>query len=517
MEQFKTKSADELAKLTNEEQAKYFAEKTANEKELQEKRNVSFQKSLDNISKDITSISEIFAKKEDVKKVESLLKEFKENTSSKEWSEVNEKIEKIKNIIIENELQQKNSKPTTTEPEGLNTLVDKFFEDESIKKYLKNPTGSSPEITLKTFALDTNYTGKVFISDKLSKAVLPLTSKLHLINVIRNTRMSKASATVQKVVNCNNNIKFVTETGLVAETTFDVEEVDYKAKRVGTFMNISQESFKDLKKLKDDILGLLPSRIADKEDMEIIMGDGTATHLDGLWKNSREFSVADISFIATSMVSVAGYDGTLHSLLTFASDHNLYNGYKLTLAATTKYNGTYSIQVVNSTQVILLKAAYVAESTAAWTGVAEHIYKDKFPNANIYNALTTCIADAQTQQTEPTAIILNTAERPLLKAAFDNRLVIDLERIKGVIYVDGIPVVFSNHMPAGNFIIADLQVAVSLGIYQEFYLKIKEDTTNAKEDTYTIVAAKKVALLPVDTRKIIRGNIAAIIADISKP
>jgi len=500
--EFKEKSEDEINALTDEQKAKYAADK------------ISFM--VANVQKSFEELQKGSMTKEDYKKEKAeMLKVIKDSFNDHDREALKEEIVKLKDAFIELELKYKH-KSVKEEPKTFKTFLKNFFETENAKKFLKSPSGHTAEYVEKTVSIASDYTGDILLTADSGKVITPVERDLNMRDIINVEQSDLPYVVYSEIYGWVNSINMLAENATLLESSFDVKEITSQAVRLGTFVDISKNMLKSVTYIISHVFSFLPKKMRWEEDFQILFGDGSGNNLAGIWKNSRTVDFANITFAATSISSIATWQSGTQTLVTFAAAHNLTNGYKITFANTTNYNATYNFTIVSATQILLVEGAYNAEATAAWTALAAHGLKDKIANANYYDAVTAVIADLKSKYYKATAVVINSIDYNIIKS-IKSQTGLYLDVTDGKQSISGLPVVVTDAVNVGNFIVGDFDMAIALVDYEQLKIFMADDVSYLKQNKVAVIVEEQIILPIYNSLMFVKGNFDTIVAAIDEP
>lgn len=334
----------------------------------------------------------------------------------------------------------------------------------------------------------------------------------------------------------DDNTGMLSENSALSESSFKEKEEQYSVKRLGTFINVSKNLMRSMKTLWAHVIAKLPARVKYYEDGQLLNGDGTGDNVEGIFKKSLDFveGVTPVVRPAASVSGVATANAGASAAITLAAalpaDTAEVGDYVyITGAAESSYNSTLiPIEVVTSLTELQIGVAYVAEAdTSAWTFT---LVKAKF--SGFYKATEAAqgidvLLDAGTmvnvQEYRNTGICLHpiTANNlSKLKGNDDHYLsngaIVKIEKVNGIMYIGGIPVVETTAMPIGKFILGDWMLAAALWLYEDMTLVISEDNQSIREN-YVQVAIFEQIIFPIYNKYMfVSGTIDDCVAVISQ-
>jgi len=506
---FKELSAEAITKLTDVELAEY---STA--------RNKHMFSLIENSIKEVKDGT--ISKDEYDEKQKLFLKQIKNEFTDMDRESLKEDLAVLKSSLIKTQLELKTVKQTAAKKEGnsFKSFLTNFFSKDSIKSFLNKPTGHTDTYEEKTVSITSDYlTGTALITEDSGRRIVPVERPLNMRDIMAVEQTDLPYVAYSKITGWVNSIDMLTENAALSESSFDVKEESVLAKRLGTFIDISKNMLKSVTWVISRIMNILPKKMRWIEDFEILFGDASGEHLDGLMKNARTFAAADVAFSAGAIASIATWNSGVGTVVTFAAAHNLYNGYNITFASSTNYNATYTFIVKSATQILLPTGTYAAETATSWTANANHGFKDAIVDANEYDALKTALSDANTQWYRASGIVINPMDATkieLLKSTTAAYLGV-IQRRNGILYINNIPCVETDAMPLGEFLIGDFDSAVSLVDYQSLEIYLADDVTYIKANKVAVIVEEQIMLPIYNSLMFLKGKYATVIANIDKP
>lgn len=292
------------------------------------------------------------------------------------------------------------------------------------------------------------------------------------------------------------------ENGEAPESVFKSKENTWSLKRIANSMRISKREIKvnGLQWVIDKVLAKLPDATLFVEDVQLLFGDGAGNNVQGLANSAQAFNLAPNSYVATDFSSIATYNGGTQTIVTFASAHGIKNGDNLILANTTgtTYDGThYSVEVINSTQVII-DQAYTADANVAanWTGSSTSPFYQSIDSAQEYDVLSVSDAFLEAGEYKSNGFILHPSQGTqigLLKATDDNYLNIAKDANGRISGVNGKPIVYTTAMPFGKWLNGDFsRNGVELKEFTPLNIQFVEDVDTVKKNEIVVVIEEEI-------------------------
>jgi len=451
------------------------------------------------------------ANKEEIEALKKELSEMKE-TAKTQGAELT--------AMKENAGKVENSKKTFKQ------LVKEALTSERFKEYTKRGfTGKSGEIELKTVDLTADYTGNVIMISSTSQRVLdePANRRLNIRDIMPVMPTDNPNHTFPEVYDWDKNVAMEAENGTLNESAFKVRENSIGTKRLGTYIKISKRMLKSVSWLVYHLSSKLPDALKFVEDFQILFGDGAGNNLSGICKNATAFDLTYATYAGGAFSSIAGYDGTANTLATFAAVHGLKNGDILSVASSTgaTYDGDHIVNVVNSTQV-LLNQAYTADAGIAnWTATAKNALYFKIDNPQEIDVIIAAIAILSRGEYFASGVVLNPMQMAIirtLKATDDNYIKGSMIEVRnGITYIANVPIVETNAMPAGYFLVGDFQKAIELLEFTAMTLEFADDVSYKLNNEVAAIISEEVILPIYNKYMFIYGSFASAITELTKP
>ncbi len=541
---FKELSVEEIGKLTPEEQTKYFADKAEHQKagliadfdkKIEEStKGFLTQKEIDKIKEDFTAqikdmpieelnkyVETIDALKEEVKTATDLANEIKEiaKTQGRELAKIKDKNtipdvrrkasrkahmeELIKHALVSDEFEAFKNRGFVGASSKL--ILDQEGDKVQLKKLGTKPgdeAGNVGKATVDT----TSHTGTVLISDvsDIVRDDSP-TRVSHVRDLLNVSMTDQAQVVAGQVYDFTDALTLgavmLAENGEAPESVFKSKENTWGLKRIANSMRISKREINvnGLQWVLDKVLSKLPNATLFVEDVQLLFGDGTGDNVLGLTKEAQAFDLAPNTYVATAIASVATYNSGAQALITFAAAHNLKNGDNLTIANATEasYNATHtSVEVINSTQVVI-DLTYVAEAdTSAWTGSSSSPFYQQIDNAQEYDVLAVSDANLEAGEYTVTGHVIHPSQATqigLLKDSQGNYLNISKDANGRITGVNGKPVALTTAMPYGKFLSGDFsRNGVELREFTPLNIQFAEDVESVKKNEIVIVIQEEI-------------------------
>lgn len=532
------------------------------------------QEILEKFNKNLEEKTKNFLKEDDQEKVKALfepaIKEFNEE-GLKEFKAAIEKYDK--ELIKLKELNDEIKEIARKQAQEIQSLKDREVPDARTKltreqqfEQLIKMTFNSDEFEewssknykggTKKMALDNDESGNFILvdaksNDKENKAVIPVstnhtgtvmisevsdiirddtpTRKMHVRDLMNVSQTMQAQIVAGQVTGWTDALTLgatvLSENATAPESTFSSQENTWTLKRIANTFRLSKRWFKvnGLQWVIDHVLAKAPDATLVVEDFQLLFGDGSGDNVDGLARNAQDFDLTPNTYTAGAFSSVATHDSGVQALVTFAAAHNLRNGDSLTIANATdpSYNATHTaIQVVNATQIII-DVAYVAESTAAWTGSSTNIFYQTIDNAQEYDAISVAESLLEVDEFMATGHVVNpqqTVQMGLLKDTQGNYLNITRDSSGRVVSAAGKPIVTTSAMPAGKWITGDFtRNGAELREFTPLNIQFYEDSTTAPDNELVMVIEEEIIFPIYNPLAFIFGKFADAKTELETP
>lgn len=545
---FKELSVEEIAKLSSNEQTKYFADKSENQRT---KLIADFDKKIADATKGFMSKEEVEKMKKDfsdsikdlpidalnkyVKTIEDLKKETKD---ALELAEEIKEIAKNQGIELAKMREQSTAIPDVRRKADRRThieelikhaLTSKEFESfksrgfvgasnkmvlgqEGTKVQLKTLADKGDGAPIEKATVDTtSHTGTVMISDvsDIVRDDAP-TRVSHVRDLLNVSMTNQAQVVAGQVYDFSDALTLgavmLAENGQAPESVFKSKENTWGLKRIANSIRLSKREIavNGLQWVMDKVLAKLPDATLFVEDVQLLFGDGTGNNVLGLSKAAQAFNLAPNTYIATDFASIATYNSGAQTLVTFAAAHNLRNGDNLTIAnattgaAATAYNKTHTaVEVINSLQVVI-DAAYVVDAgvDANWTGSSTSPFYQQIDAAQEHDVLAVADAMLEAGEYACTGHVIHPSQATqigLLKDTQGNYLNISKDSKGRITGINGKPVAITTAMPYGKFLSGDFsRNGVELREFTPLNIQFAEDVTSVQKNEIVIVIQEEI-------------------------
>lgn len=373
---------------------------------------------------------------------------------------------------------------------------------DSFKSYSDNKhLGKSERMEAKTVDMSSDYTGSGLVSD-VSNTEIVLAEQIRRIEIedlLATGTTDKETVVYRKETDWVEAIVMEAENGELNESSFKIEEATADVKRTGTFIKMSKRMLRSVPQTISFLQMRLPAAIRRIMSFELLWGDGTGNHHEGVTINAQEFDLTPSSGIAGTVSSIASYKNGAQTLVTFTSAHDLQGGELVKFLLTTggTYNFTYSAIWASKTQIVI-KQTYAADASVAnWTYEAKSPFYRNVQNPNELDVLSTAMGTMNWGIYEVTGIAINplmlTKITALLKNTQDDYLNkgIMVERINGVIFINNAPVSAQNSIDYDSFVLGDWKKAAQLFKFTPMALQFADDVSYKLKNEVAVIIERE--------------------------
>lgn len=496
---FKELSVDEIAKLSEEDQVKYFTARS------------DYQK--DQIK---TELSDMVAKaksglmsKEDFDKEFDAIKTKLKDIDGEKFKQFEATLEKYEGIVKTQGEELRKLQDGGAPGSNKNSLrkeLEKALESPEYKEFVDSNGKKKASFSLKAVSVTSDYTGNslTHITSRDSRVVdHPEVKRLNIRDLLTVMPTDLPYLAFTEVYDWDRNAGVIGENGELAESTFKVREATVDAKRIGTHIPLSKRMLRSASFVVGHIMQKLPAMVKYQEDFQLLHGDGAGDNVLGVFKKAQDFTTlinTSITGAAGAVSSVASYDGGAKAIVTFAANQNLNNGDTITFANATHtgYNAAFAATVISPTQILIDKSYTAEADTSAWTFTVNSPFKDSIEAAQEIDVLKVAKTLVTVQEYMATGYVLNPVDATKIETLKgSDEHYIDVQRLEnGVLTIGGLPVVETTAMPAGKFIVGDWVLAAALAQFAELTLEFSESTQEKLKNMVEAIIQEEV-LFPI--------------------
>ena len=429
---------------------------------------------------------------------------------------------------------------------GLNLdFVNKFdesfnemYDSEKFQRFINDHGPAAKGFVIKDVSLTNNYTGdaRAMLTQQSNIIVTQAVDKKdHIRNhvVFLESDEEKTSITYQEIYDVDRNARYVTENGMLPESSFKVREKSAEVKRCGTSFRLSKRMLKNRKFVRAFVLTKIMQAVYNAEDFGLIYGDGNSDNLKGITTYDGVRSVESIlsdqivSILAGGVESINKVGNGVEVHLTKPYDL-LRNGYKVTVAGAvnnTGLNGTFSVIMANDTTLFLEGAVLSNEGSTELNADADSItltvrnglYKS-IESPNSIDALEAAVAVMTYAEFEPTILALNPLTITQIKsekATDGNRLEV-VKDINGNMVIGPLTVLPCKDIPVGEYFTGDMETGCAIIEYTPLMLEWCDDVETKLKNQVVLYAQEELIFPVMKPHAFSRGRISALIDALKK-
>lgn len=392
-----------------------------------------------------------------------------------------------------------------------------MFDSEKFQDFAAGNTRKSGQFdgfSLKeVVSMTDNYEGTHLITQQQSRVVSPIANKpLHMREILQVLSGDPAfpNLAFTQVDSMDRNARYVTENGRLPESSIKTKEVQTGTKRLGTHMRISKRMLKSRAYLRSYILAMMREAVYMAEDWNILFGDGNGENLLGIANHKGVMPIEKIitdnivEGKAGSVQSVTAYNGGADALVEFTNPQPLVlDGMAITFTGATSnanLNATHNVVKVTDRQVLLLGVAISEEeaSAAKMTFKVNNAAFKSIEAPNSEDVIKTAFAVMTFGQYFPNFLVLN----PITVNAIDSekdalgRNLGLVKVVNGIKYIASRPVVEYAGIPAGKYMLGDLNAGAHLVDYTSLTLEWAEDVETKLTNEVVLIVQEEV-IFPV--------------------
>ena len=503
-----------MAKLTKKELEEILGLKTAglpdDQKEFVNRLTGAF---ADAINKSLTDIPDNAALKDALKPFQSKDGDLTLDSLSKENQELvkqvkalSESLEKMKKRGLGLDFVSK-----------FNERFDEMYDAPKFQDFINDREKSSGSFSFKDVSMAGNYSGTHLITQQSGSVVTQATDKKLHVRDFATVLPGDPEFPIfafQQIYAVDRNARYVSENGMLPESSIKVKEQTSQVSRVGHHFKLSKRMLKCRAYVRGFVMNCLISGVRDAEDFAILFGDGSGDNLKGITRYEGVQSVEQI--IGTSIFTVAAggiqsIEAAANGLIVELKEPNdlFIEGLKVTGASAvtnTDLNKTYDVIKVNDRRIFLEGAALAAANTdallaadvAALTLTFKNGAYQSIESPNSIDALETAISVMTYAQFVPTVLVLNPITINAIrceKATDGNRLEV-VKDINGNPVIGGIRVVPYSGIPVGKYFLGDMQRGAQIIDYTPLTAEWADDV-NTKLKNQVVLLAQAEEIVPV--------------------
>lgn len=397
-----------------------------------------------------------------------------------------------------------------------NERFDEMYDSPKFQNFLSDHEKSSGSFSFKDISVTGNIIpgGTVMLTQQSDRVVTQATDKkLHVrdfATVLPGDPQYPVFA-FQQIEHVDRNARYVSENGMLPESSLKITERTAEVSRVGHHFKLSKRALKCKTYLRGYVMNCLLSGVRDAEDFQILFGDGSGDNLLGITLHKGcqpvETIISDNVFTvaAGGVLSLTELENGVMLELKEPNDL-LIEGLKVVIAGATTntdINGTFDVIKAND-RCIFLEGATVDDDTklAADAALLALTFKNgayqSIESPNSIDALETAISVMTYAQFSPTLLVLNPITINAIrceKATDGNRLEV-VKDINGNPVIGGLRVVPYTGMPVGKYFLGDMQRGAQIIDYTPLTAEWADDV-NTKLKNQVVLLAQTEEIVPV--------------------
>jgi HK97 family phage major capsid protein len=236
------------------------------------------------------------AKAASADELKALKEEFNANVKTeleKELKKYNELNTKLQDQIdkLETKLQRQGFGVIRNSQKTFAEAVGEVLKSEAYKNLVnkKIRTGEM-ELKIDDMVGANTLTGNVVRPDLVPGIVMDPDRRDHVRSLIAQGTTSSSTVTYVQETAYNDSTDVTSEGAEKKQSDFDLALKTATVRKITSYLMFSEEMLADIEGLMSYISNRLPSRLALKEDYEILYGPGTGVHLSGIITNATAYS-----------------------------------------------------------------------------------------------------------------------------------------------------------------------------------------------------------------------------------
>lgn len=400
-----------------------------------------------------------------------------------------------------------------------NEAFDEMYDSPKMQDFINDREKSSGSFAFKDISLTSNVIpgGTLTMTQQSDRIVTQATDKKLHVRDFATVLPGDPEFPIfafQQIYNVDRNARYVSENGMLPESSLKIKEETAQVSRVGHHFKLSKRALKCKTYLRGYVMNCLLSGVRDAEDFQILFGDGSGDNLKGITRYDGVIAIEKIisdnifTVAAGGVLSIEKVDNGLIVELKEPNDL-LIEGLKVTGSAAvtnTNLNKTYDVIKVNDRRIFLEGATLSDSNTDALLAADVAALKLSFKNGayqsiespNSIDALETAISVMTYAQFVPTVLVLNPITINAIrceKATDGNRLEV-VKDINGNPVIGGLRVVPYSGMPVGKYFLGDMQRGAQIIDYTPLTAEWADDV-NTKLKNQVVLLAQAEEIVPV--------------------
>jgi HK97 family phage major capsid protein len=191
------------------------------------------------------------------------------------------------------DLEQKLSSRRGGGGDVVKSLGQQVGENDKLKAFVTNGAKGTLSITVQNAITSAGGSGGALIVPQRDTEVIGIPRRQMTIRQLLSVgRTNSNSIEYAKMTTRTNNAAVVAETVQKAESNYIWEPADAPVRTIAHWVHVSRQAMDDIPQLQGEIDGELRYGLDYAEEVEILKGDGTGQHLDGLVHQATAFAPA---------------------------------------------------------------------------------------------------------------------------------------------------------------------------------------------------------------------------------
>lgn len=408
-----------------------------------------------------------------------------------------------------------------------------MYDSEKFQHFVNDHGPAAKGFVIKDVSLTNNYTGdsRAMLTQQSGIIVTQAVDKKdHIRNHVAflESDDEKTSITYQEVYDVDRNARYVSENGMLPESSFKVREKSAEVKRVGTHFKLSKRMLKNRKFVRSFVLLKIVQAVLNAEDFGLIYGDGNGDNLKGITQYDGVLSVEKI--LTDNIISIAagGFEAFEAVpggvLVTLKKPYDmLREGYKIVVSGAvtnTGLNATFDVIMPNDTQILLQGAtlkdsATDAEKAADLAAIKADVRNGLYgsiESPNSIDALECAVAVMTYAEFDPTILMLNplTITSILCEKATDGNRLDVVRDANGKLSIGGITVLPCKNIPMGEYFLGDMESGCAIIDYTPMMLEWCDDVETKLKNQVVLYAQEELIFPVMKPHAFARGKISAL-------
>lgn len=191
-----------------------------------------------------------------------------------------------------NEVEQKMVRDGDGRPEQAKSIGQQVAESEQIKGFVAGGARGSIRVQVKDVTSVAGSAGELIVPQRIPTVYALPTRRLTIRDLLDKATTTTNMIEYVKELGFTNNAAVVSETVQKPESEITFESATSPVRTIAHWVHISRQAMDDAPQIRGIIDGRLRYGLDYAEEVEILTGDGTGQHLDGLITNATAYSAA---------------------------------------------------------------------------------------------------------------------------------------------------------------------------------------------------------------------------------